>query len=113
VSACRRCRESGKTWSGSDARCGFADGLFHADNWNCATLNELRSRAEEREAYSEDQYAALLPWDGAFLVLGWYKRRGRTEFAGLLHESTAEPLTLTGAEAYLDGVARWRVGGEE
>lgn len=41
---CAACSVRGKTWKGDDPRCAFdsPDKTFSKDNWNCATLNELR-----------------------------------------------------------------------
>lgn len=102
MSACPRCVERGQTWSGGAPRCAFTDdGRFGADNWNCATMNELRDHAENDAVWSEDQHAALLAYDGCFIVLGWYKSRGTTEYAAWLEEATARPLMLEQADAYL------------
>jgi hypothetical protein len=81
--------------------------VFSSNNWNCLTANALRDlvRQDEddsRAVWSEDQYAALLPWDGAFIVLSWYKHRGRTEGMWLVQEGEIAILTLEQAEAYLD-----------
>ncbi len=86
---------------GSDPQCAFASGVFNGENWNCATANALRDRAYESSVWSEDQHAAILPWDGSFIVLSWYKRRGRTEGIWLLHGYAISPLTLEQAESYL------------
>jgi hypothetical protein len=99
---CKRCRERGKTWEGANPKCAFPSGVFRSDNWNCATMNELRELADSAAAWSEDQHAALLPWEGEFIVLGWYKHRGRTEVARVISTSaTLRTLTLRKAEAFL------------
>lgn len=79
----------------SPRRCGFdKDDVFQSNNWNCLTLTSLRESAHIAEvvSFKDDQAASALPNyardDGSFLILGWYKDRGRTEFAGLLHESS-------------------------
>jgi hypothetical protein len=104
MSACTRCKARGKTWKGSDPRCAFPNGRFVSDNWNCATMEELRNLADTGAVYSGDHYAAILPWDGCFIVLGWYKQRGRTDVARLLTMSSkARLLTLAAAERFLGG----------
>lgn len=100
---CRRCLERGQDWDGDPPRCAFdKDGNFTADNWNCATMNELRKTAEDRGCVvsSEGQNAALLPWDGRFIALSWYKRRGATD-AAYLFAYAPGPLELSDAEEFL------------
>lgn len=108
--SCGRCEERGKTWPGDDPVCGFPGGVFTIKNWNCATLNELRDMAEDLGVviYNDDDYAALLTEPrlpdgrgGGYLVLKWYKHRGRTDYAGHLTD-TMETLTLAVAERTLD-----------
>jgi len=73
-------------------------------------MNALRVLAEPRTVWNDDQNAALLPVpeerynhpSGYFLVLGWYKNRGRTEDAFLMGDAMEPtPLTLEVAEAIL------------
>jgi hypothetical protein len=98
---CPRCRTRGQTWNGGAPKCGFPQGVFDEGNWNCATLNALRDLVDETRAlWSEDQYAALILLDGDFIVLGWYKHRGRTEEAWLMSDGM-QPLTLDDAERFL------------
>jgi len=101
MSDCPRCQA--RTWRQPvPPRCSFPSGTFDPEGWNCATMSELRDIAGRRgPTSSEDQHAATLPWDGDFLVLGWYKNRGRTEFAGILRESAMEPLTLASADEFI------------
>lgn len=86
---CKACTERGKPENyGSDPKCAFrkSDRLFNNENWNCATLNELRdliSDVYERNIiYSSDESLAVIPLHdsdlGDFLVTSWYKSRGRT-----------------------------------
>ncbi len=102
---CPRCSAaySGKVFTaGGVPRCAFPEGAeFQADNWNCATMNDLRNLVEGRTVYSEDQNAALWPVDGDFLVLGWYKSRGCTELAAVLSGQKMMPLRLDFAEEVL------------
>lgn len=102
---CARCRRRGKTWSGDDPKCAFLMGVFSPDNWRCATMDELRDAAAASHAtiWTEDQWAALLPLESPeFIVLSWYKSRGRVEGAWLISEEHAEPVTLEEAEGALD-----------
>ena len=101
---CPRCTERGTLPSfASEPKCAFAPtGVFVADNWQCATMNALREIARDTKImWTCDQHAALLPLEGGFIVLGWYKDRGRTEYAGYLQDYVCGPLTLRTAEAYL------------
>lgn len=97
--ACEHCRadySNGRSWSGDAPRCAFLSGAFKSDNWNCATMNRLRRIAEQgaARAWTEDQTCAVLPLDGSFIVLGWYKSRGCTESASLLSSESITPLLL-------------------
>lgn len=114
---CERCQKRGKTWKGSDPTCAFLEGKFISENWNCATMNALREIAEE---YSNaaicdppgyryrhcDVSLAAIPYSSnsceKFLVLSWYKDRGRTGQAWIFCDDDApEVLTLAEAEACL------------
>jgi hypothetical protein len=82
--ACVMCIARGKTWHGSDPKCAFENGIFSRENWNCATIWELREMADDVKQWSEDQYYAFIPLvqnevGAEFLYLSWYKNRGRTE----------------------------------
>jgi len=115
TSECRLCVErGGRTWEGSDPNCAFTSGEFDDDNWNCATLNALRTIAEgddwpepaewgeQRGAlWSNDERAALIAHEGEFVVLGWYKHRGRTQIALLISDDGYRTLTLADAERFL------------
>ncbi|MGB7588789.1 MAG: hypothetical protein WBM00_08785 [Solirubrobacterales bacterium] len=108
--ACRRCEERGKTWSGDDPVCGFdAGGNFGTKNWNCATLNALRDAARDlgTVVWSDDDQATILPGpqeSAAFVVLRWYKERGRTDEALWMEGGKLRPITLQEAEESLQGI---------
>lgn len=86
----------------SPRKCAFENGgVFISDNWNCYTMNRLRVAAYEDALGTEDQYAALLTHDGWFIVLGWYKHRGRTEAAWLMDGEEMRPLSLEDALAWI------------
>lgn len=98
---CDLCRaRGGRTWPGSEPRCGFDEaGGFASDNWNCATLNVLRELGDLTECYGEDNRACLVPDDmGDFIVLRWYKRRGKVDCAVLLGLDGTRALDLATAE---------------
>lgn len=110
MSDCARCKIRGKPVSfGSEPECAFPEGVFSKSNWQCATMNELRNKVEDGDEYLtlgslrvNDQSAALLADDsGQYIVMSWYKNRGRTEGAWLMSETTIEPLTLKDAERFL------------
>ena len=100
---CRRCLERGKTTDRTDPKCAFESGTFSPDNWDCGTMNALRERGEKTRSYCEDQSAALVPIfrEGRYIILGWYKNRGKTEYAGVLDEEEIKPLSLEDAELAL------------
>ena len=83
---------------GSDPRCAFPylrikDQIFQSENWNCATVNACRSLLAV-DAPMDSNYSTLYSGDNRcgtiilpndeFLILGWYKARGRTNFAQVL-----------------------------
>jgi hypothetical protein len=95
------CRERGQTWNGDKPQCAFPDGVFVRENWNCATANALRDLCGEWANTNDDQNAQILKGveECLHVCLTWYKRRGRTEGAWMMHDDRApEPLTLTEAE---------------
>lgn len=125
---CPRCKAAyadGKPEDfGSEPECAFKTEVFDSSNWQCATMNALRERAEgcdegsSNVAYCADQWAGIVPISkpeygpgcGDFIVLGWYKHRGRTEQAWVMHNPTQEraemnrlitPLTLEEAHRAL------------
>lgn len=101
---CPRCKNRVKDWEGSDPICAFTKGFFAVgdDNWNCATMNALRS-VVFNDIYSEDQSFASLsvPDEPAFVVLSWYKSRGKTDFAAVIFPKGVQPLTVEIAEAVI------------
>ncbi len=105
MSECERCQKRVKDWNGDDPTCAFLGGVFNIENWNCATMNELRSLAESSTVWSEDNNFGVVPYDGLFVLMKWYKRRGRTDFAGVFDDRSShgvEPLSLHFAEMLLD-----------
>jgi hypothetical protein len=105
---CTRCRERGQTWRGDAPRCGFYEnGAFNSNNWNCATLNALRDRVAN-PLWNEDDHAGLVAYseereDGSintvYLVLRWYKSRGRTDAVLWWEGDGMFPGTITLPEA--------------
>lgn len=73
--------------------CAFKDGIFKGENWNCVTMNRLRDLCENSAHWSEDESIGIISNDGRFIVLSWYKRRGRTQNAVVCSYGTFEPLT--------------------
>lgn len=94
--------------------CAFADGstVFREDNWNCFTMSVLRENAYKRKTrwgdnslgfvvVGEDRATDTLPM--GFVVMAWYKDRGRTGQAAFIDESfPARPLTRNEAEELSD-----------
>jgi len=102
--ACPLCKKRGKTWMGADPDCAFMTGEFDPDNWNCATMNALRGLEELPQARRwccDDQSLLVFPLEGEFLILSWYKNRGRTDGAWTLYSDLIEPLSLEAAERIL------------
>lgn len=114
---CKRCYERGKTWDGSDPKCAFVDGIFTNDNWNCATMNELRNLAEKLETVQRDDNSSgsigyvpmnadYAPRDfntfGGYIVMMWYKNRGKTGNAVFMTDDETVPLTIKHAELAIE-----------
>lgn len=111
---CRRCIERGKTWSGSDPKCAFRNGFFVTDNWNCATMNKLREIADEIKTTQRDDNSCgsvgYIPMDndyiededfdtyGGYIVMMWYKNKGKTGNAVFMTDELTTALTVKHAE---------------
>lgn len=78
---CKECEKRGKTWSGDNPVCAFPMDYFSIDNWNCATIGLLRDIIGEsgNNHYDNNENLGVIPHNGMFLVLTWYKNRGRIE----------------------------------
>jgi len=114
---CKRCEQLKKANSAvydSSRKCAFKLGEFHAENWNCGTMQELREIVfdSDIEVYSNDENAAILvapeKTESTHVFLAWYKHRGKTSMAQeWTIDDVLKPLTLKTAEAvielYLDG----------
>ena len=99
---CKLCKERVKSWGGDNPRCAFTDGgEYSTDNWNCATVNEIRSITYEGGKlsrlvdyrYCSDQKYATIKIDDCdiedgplALWLTWYKNRGATGEIWLLFD---------------------------
>lgn len=111
---CPRCEKRGKTWQGDDPKCGFGEnGKFIDSNWNCATLNALRDleSCDYGRVRADEENMKVIPVTSVdfsdnkvaiFLILCWYKSRGRLPFARVMFSdySEEEP-TLDYAEKVL------------
>lgn len=104
-SICPRCKAHGKPWTGDVPRCAFKSGVFSPDNWNCATVNDLRNILSEALWNNcGDQHACLLSGveECCHVLLSWYKCRGKLSGAWMVtSEGDIKPLTLTEAERIL------------
>lgn len=111
---CKMCIARGKTWSGSDPICAWEDNHPLSDNWNCATLIRLRNVAIERGwvINLEDVSLATIPVDDddhgyGWVVLSWYKSRGRTGTALFVNDDKYQELTESDAIACLKYHGQW------
>lgn len=79
---CKFCKARGQTWSGDAPKCAFEESKFNKENWNCATMNLLRGIGDEIlnvTSWFNDSSITHVPLvDYGFIVLTWYKNRGRT-----------------------------------
>jgi hypothetical protein len=119
---CPRCRSRGKPWPGDNPQCAFSNEqqVFDTDNWNCATMNELREIVEP--ICWDGKVEPIMPFWGCrredtsigviwlpggtaedgWLVMTWYKRRGRTGRAMIMvDDEEPQVLTLQQAERLL------------
>jgi|3_EtaG_2_1085321.scaffolds.fasta_scaffold03033_6 hypothetical protein len=110
---CKYCDLRGKTWNGSDPKCGFPLGdTFTPENWNCATLNLLRGLSHKNgvKTYGEDNgsisvLALPISWnfdERGYLVMNWYKDRGCTDKAKIINEDEEFELTEELANAIIE-----------
>jgi hypothetical protein len=103
--ACKECEKRGQTWSGSAPRCAFESGEFNSNNWNCATINKLRGDAfeeQENSYYLNDDNLKVIPFEyNGWIVLSWYKSRGRCDVASIINSNGIRNLTLEEAECAL------------
>lgn len=109
---CQRCATRGKTWEGSDPICAFyKSGSFRTDNWNCATMNDLREVAEGygyRSRINDISLVAVPDFnDGGHAVLSYYKDRGCVPIAYFLRDDEMEILNQTTAERILDIISKF------
>jgi len=99
------CRHGKKEWRGSDPCCAFdEDGKFRERNWNCRLMSKIRSLMGQW-ADDEDNVPGHYWWDedqnygvlyipawlniekkqidsyllGCFILIDWYKSRGKTD----------------------------------
>ena len=108
---CKECEIRGKTWEGSDPTCAFNTDVFNSENWNCATMNKLRSICYDKGFYNRDDNASasigvltIPESDDAYgyLIMTWYKSRGKVGKAVVMCDDE-EPhiLTLKESEAII------------
>lgn len=96
---CKLCLERGKTWIGSDPKCAFENGVFSPDNWNCATMSKLRAISEKLDLtmIHNDVGFGVVPFDGenfhGYIVMTWYKNRGKVSNAQLMNDDNVVELT--------------------
>lgn len=102
--SCKYCSERGKTWNGDDPKCAFEGKVFNKDNWNCAAMNKLRSIAEDNTVVlrDSDENIGIIPYDGVFLVITWYKNRGRCGNAKIMQDEEESVLTYDLAKEIID-----------
>ena len=125
---CKRCEEPLPA-NYSPRKCAFKNGFFSSDNWNCGTANALRDIAIIHGAatrYSDESIGYVPAPDNcecgsAFIVLTWYKCRGRVD--DIFTSYHKEPLKLKDAEAIIAAFAddlaaaendkepQWKYGG--
>ncbi len=94
------CRHGEKDWMGADPCCAFnEDGTFRENNWSCVLMSKVRDLMGQwsDSAYGhcwwdDDQHYGVLyiqSWvhgkevdsylQGTFVLLDWYKSRGKTD----------------------------------
>lgn len=105
---CNLCATTPKNWEGDDRKCAFESGTFSDDNWNCATMSKLRDIAENYRIYGDDQSIAVIPvsevgeYNSGWLVLSWYKSRGRTDVAQIVSYGDVVQVRIAHAEEIIN-----------
>jgi hypothetical protein len=105
---CNLCATTPKNWEGDDRQCAFESGTFSTLNWNCATVNKLRDIAENYRAYGDDQSIATIPVgetkfrSSGWLIMNWYKDRGRTDLCQFISYGHIRNLNLKHAEEIIE-----------
>lgn len=109
--ACKLCKERGiPKHFGSPPKCAFKSKTFSGDNWNCATMNALRSICSDGYTQGQTERGKTLVFslrddmdcgsigvipcheEGVYLVMTWYKQRGCTSDAILLTDGERREL---------------------
>lgn len=103
---CKLCYSREKTWNGDDRNCAFDScGNFTNDNWNCATMSDLRSLSEVKQVVNfnnrDDNSAGsigvvIIPDNldfRGYLIMTWYKSRGKCSTALIINDESYEELT--------------------
>ena len=116
MKVCKECEKRGKQWNGDNPVCGFNNGKFNPENWNCASLNKLRAYCRDHGySYRDDVNNASIgvfpiPDNdiiSGYIVMTWYKSRGRTGRAIVMCDDS-EPVILNEemAEAIIESHER-------
>jgi len=128
------CRHGVKYWTGDDPCCAFDEaGNFRENNWNCFLMTKVRELCGQWDEdapgncwWDEDQYYGVIyiptwfageevksPLRGCFVLMDWYKSRGRTDSFRILAGDIVRQGTEEDAEEiagifedYLEEVAR-------
>ena len=103
---CKMCKARGKNWEGSDPKCAFESGVFSTENWNCATMNLLRDSTDWKRRDDMDAGSiGVIHTVWGYLVMLWYKDRGRTTDAYIITEGEPiDSLDLELAEKIIGGL---------
>jgi hypothetical protein len=109
---CKMCIERGKTWVGDDPKCAFETGPFSGYNWNCATMNALRDIADNVGLHHRDDMESgsfgAVPCSEGYIVMAWYKNRGKTGAALVIDENAGvSDLTEAVALAAIEEAKTW------
>lgn len=113
---CRACREREWEFKGDKPKCAFLTGKFSSENWNCATMNELRDLAEDhgyRDRKDDCSIGVLYLFECEHIVMTWYKERGCTSDAMVVSDGERRELLLKDAERCIAFFARTTSPAEE
>ena len=98
---------------GSEPVCGFKNGTFNPENWSCRTLAELRRIACSFEDIHQNNDMSLAHIadrdDGGWIVLSFYKDRGRVGTASYVTDTSVTVLTEKKAKEVLAFYAEKKV----
>jgi len=83
-------------------KCAFTPlGNYNKDNWECQTMVKLR-QLEDHHDWNDDESIGIVKISNGYLVMTYYKGRGRTGNAMIMCDDEMRELTLNDAYRILE-----------